>query len=147
MLVLTRKRGEQVRIGESILVTVTKMNNSQVTLGIDAPREMKVLRNELAAASLEQLAVLVTGAWLNVFLGVPRKDVNAQRFTWKVAAVGGAFEWEWDELGSWLRLSVINSLNDTPVQVHYWDRATRGEVERICRCLGMKVRGVREAAA
>ncbi len=47
MLVLSRKQGEKVRLGESILVTVVSVSGDKVRLGIQAPREVLVLRDEL----------------------------------------------------------------------------------------------------
>ena len=47
MLVLSRKVGESIFIGESIRVTVVQANNGRIRLGIDAPPEVIVLREEL----------------------------------------------------------------------------------------------------
>ena len=46
MLVLSRKVGESILISESIRVTVVQSNNGRIRLGIDAPPEIKVLREE-----------------------------------------------------------------------------------------------------
>src|SRR5947209_6869275 len=48
MLVLTRKLGKKIVIGERIVVTVVKLDHAQVRLGIEAPREIAVLREEIA---------------------------------------------------------------------------------------------------
>jgi carbon storage regulator len=48
MLILTRRAGESVRIGEDIEVTVMAVNGSQVRIGINAPREIAVDREEIA---------------------------------------------------------------------------------------------------
>lgn len=47
MLVLSRKRGESLIIGEGIRVTITRIAGNRVALGIDAPPEVPVLRGEL----------------------------------------------------------------------------------------------------
>jgi carbon storage regulator len=47
MLVLTRKLMEKLYIGEDICVTVVRLEGGQVRLGIDAPREVSVVRAEL----------------------------------------------------------------------------------------------------
>ena len=47
MLVLSRKVGEKVFIGENIAVTVVRINGGGVRLGIEAPSEMPVLREEM----------------------------------------------------------------------------------------------------
>jgi carbon storage regulator len=48
MLVLSRKVGESILISESIRVTVVQANNGHIRLGIDAPPEVIVLREELS---------------------------------------------------------------------------------------------------
>lgn len=47
MLVLTRRIGEQLLIGDDILVEVLEISGEQVRLGVTAPRGVKVLRDEL----------------------------------------------------------------------------------------------------
>jgi carbon storage regulator len=47
MLVLTRKLMERIFIGDEICVTVVRLEGGQVRLGIDAPREVAVVRAEL----------------------------------------------------------------------------------------------------
>ena len=47
MLVLSRKPLERIRIGESIIVTVVRVDGNTVRLGIEAPQEVSVLRGEL----------------------------------------------------------------------------------------------------
>ena len=48
MLVLSRKLGERIVIGDRIVVTVVKLDHGQVRLGIEAPREIAVFREEIA---------------------------------------------------------------------------------------------------
>ena len=47
MLVLTRKLMEKLYIGNDVCVTVVRLEGGQVRLGIEAPREVSVLRAEL----------------------------------------------------------------------------------------------------
>ena len=47
MLILTRKRGEQIVIGNDITVTVMELRGSAVRLGIDAPKELPAHRREV----------------------------------------------------------------------------------------------------
>ena len=47
MLVLSRKVGQRILIGDRIVVTVAKLENGQVRLGIEAPREIAVFREEI----------------------------------------------------------------------------------------------------
>jgi carbon storage regulator len=48
MLVVSRKVGERVLIGDQITVTVIKVGSGGVRIGIQAPKEMAVVREELA---------------------------------------------------------------------------------------------------
>lgn len=47
MLVLTRRLGESITIGENIRLVVVDIDGSQVKLGIEAPREIEIYREEL----------------------------------------------------------------------------------------------------
>ena len=50
MLVLTRRSGESITIGDDIIVTVISASGGQVRLGITAPRSVQVLREEIHKA-------------------------------------------------------------------------------------------------
>lgn len=50
MLILTRKKNETLRIGDDILVTIVDVQGDQVRLGITAPRDVSILRQELYEA-------------------------------------------------------------------------------------------------
>ncbi|MBU3109067.1 carbon storage regulator CsrA [Clostridium gasigenes] len=47
MLVITRKKGESVLIGDNIEITISKIDDGTVKIAIDAPREIRILRKEL----------------------------------------------------------------------------------------------------
>jgi carbon storage regulator len=47
MLVLSRKENERIRIGSSIILTVVRVQGSIVRLGIEAPPEIAIAREEL----------------------------------------------------------------------------------------------------
>ena len=47
MLVLTRKETEQIVIGDDIVITVNRINGNRVAIGIEAPREVSIVRGEL----------------------------------------------------------------------------------------------------
>lgn len=51
MLVLSRRRTEKIMIGDGIEVTVLEVRGDRVTLGIEAPPDLRVLRGELVEAS------------------------------------------------------------------------------------------------
>ena len=47
MLVLSRRENERIRLGDSIVVTVVRLSGDKVRLGIEAPPDVVVLREEL----------------------------------------------------------------------------------------------------
>ena len=53
MLVLSRKETQRIRLGESIVVTVVRVSGDKVRLGIEAPADMLVLRDELGPRETE----------------------------------------------------------------------------------------------
>ena len=53
MLVLSRKQGEQIKIGEGITVTVLGVRGGVIKLGIDAPPHLRILRGELVEWTAE----------------------------------------------------------------------------------------------
>jgi carbon storage regulator len=48
MLVLSRKEGERISIGENITLVISKIEGNRVAIGIEAPRQIKVVRGELS---------------------------------------------------------------------------------------------------
>ena len=48
MLVLSRKEGEKLVIGDNITLVVSKISGNRVTLGIEAPADVKIIRGELS---------------------------------------------------------------------------------------------------
>ena len=47
MLVLSRKIGERITIGDNITVVIQRIAGGRVSLGVEAPREVSILRSEL----------------------------------------------------------------------------------------------------
>ena len=47
MLVLSRKEGERIMLGDSIVLTIVRVSGDRVRLGIQAPSDMLILREEL----------------------------------------------------------------------------------------------------
>ncbi len=69
MLVLTRKLMEKLYIGNDVCVTVVRLEGGQVRLGIEAPREISVVRAELLdGRSVESQG---TSAWPTVIAPAP----------------------------------------------------------------------------
>ncbi len=51
MLVLSRKPGERILIGDEIAITIVRIGPNAVRVGIDAPRDMNIVREELCRPS------------------------------------------------------------------------------------------------
>jgi len=47
MLLITRNAGQSFFIGDDIKVTICKVGNTQVQIGIDAPKDVQILREEI----------------------------------------------------------------------------------------------------
>jgi carbon storage regulator len=56
MLVLSRKVGERLVIGDNITVVVSRVAGNRVTLGIEAPSDVRIVRGELKAETDEAAA-------------------------------------------------------------------------------------------
>ncbi len=54
MLVLSRKLGEKIVIGDNIVVTVVKIDRNQIRIGIEAPTDIPVYRQEIAPNRVEK---------------------------------------------------------------------------------------------
>jgi carbon storage regulator len=61
MLVLSRRPGESITIGDDIVVTVVAAANGQVRLGITAPQHVRVLRAEILKALKEENGAAAKG--------------------------------------------------------------------------------------
>jgi carbon storage regulator len=72
MLILSRKTNEKIMIGDDISVSIIEIRGDQVRIGVDAPKTVKVFRQEVfdaikaenkaAAESIKVLPVLKIGA-------------------------------------------------------------------------------------
>lgn len=67
MLILSRKMNQKIKIGEEITVTIIEIRGDQVKIGVEAPKNVKVFRQEIfsaiqtenrAAVSPENIGVL-----------------------------------------------------------------------------------------
>ncbi len=66
MLVLTRKVGEQVNIGNDIIVTVVEVDKGSVRLGIKAPKHIPIHRHEIYKKIQEENLIAAKGVSENV---------------------------------------------------------------------------------
>jgi carbon storage regulator len=53
MLVLSRKVGERIHVGDNIILEIRRIAGNRVTLALDAPRNVRILRGELERAARE----------------------------------------------------------------------------------------------
>lgn len=56
MLVISRKQGESLTISDNIKITVVSLGNDKVALGIEAPKEIQIMREELLETILANKA-------------------------------------------------------------------------------------------
>ncbi len=62
MLVLARRPGESIMVGQDIVVTVIEIKGGHVRIGIDAPRDVQVHREEIYEQVRQQNITAVEGA-------------------------------------------------------------------------------------
>jgi carbon storage regulator len=74
MLILSRKVNEKIMIGEDISVSIIEVRGDQVRLGVDAPRNVKVFRQEVFDAIMAENRAAAESA--PVF---PELDIGAER--------------------------------------------------------------------
>jgi len=51
MLVLSRKPGEKILVGDNVTITIVRIGPNTVRLGIEAPRDMNIVREELCSGA------------------------------------------------------------------------------------------------
>jgi carbon storage regulator len=64
MLILTRRRGESIRVGDHITFTVLGVSGEQVRIGVAAPREIAVDREEIYLRKKNEKKNVAAGAKL-----------------------------------------------------------------------------------
>ncbi len=71
MLVLTRKKGEVIKIGDDIEITVVATKGDQVKIGISAPKNVEIYRKEVYEEIIaeNQQASVDVAAVMNLFKG------------------------------------------------------------------------------
>jgi carbon storage regulator len=84
MLVLTRKIGERILIGDDITITVVEAGRSRVKLGIEAPAGHRILRSELLPGAES------TGSGPEAGAGTMRTKVDSARRPLRQRSAGSA---------------------------------------------------------
>ncbi len=81
MLVLSRKKNQSIDIGGQIRVTIIEAGNNTVKIGIEAPRDIPILRSELKTAAPHEKSQPATGVTEPPTAAVVTIcEVSAQRF-------------------------------------------------------------------
>lgn len=62
MLILTRKPGESLYIGDNVKITIVEIKGNQIRVGIDAPSELRIYREEIYLQILEENKKAAAGA-------------------------------------------------------------------------------------
>ena len=76
MLVLTRKQGEAITIGDNIEIVICQVRNGQVRVGISAPEGMLILRPEAVSAELRKQSQARLTEQLRATGPEPREDTH-----------------------------------------------------------------------
>ncbi|MDR3168045.1 MAG: carbon storage regulator CsrA [Treponema sp.] len=78
MLILSRKTNEKIMIGEDISISVIEIRGDQVRIGVDAPKTVKVFRQEVfdAIKAENKAAAESTPVFPELGLDTPRETLN-----------------------------------------------------------------------
>lgn len=83
MLVLSRKVGERILIGDNISVTIVRVAQGTVRIGVEAPHELPIVREELepksqggASGDLDKPASRVSRAMVESYNACPNGEYN-----------------------------------------------------------------------
>lgn len=74
MLLITRRPGEKIVLGDDITVTVMEVSGQTVKLGIDAPRALSIYREEIWAAVKQENEAAATAAEMPRLPRPPARD-------------------------------------------------------------------------
>lgn len=74
MLILQRKKGESIQIGDDIIISISEVSGDRVKLAIDAPLSVAVLRSELVEAADCNAEAAAVPAELVLDLNLIRKE-------------------------------------------------------------------------
>ena len=91
MLVLSRKVGERIHVGDNIVLEIRRIAGNRVTVALEAPRDVRILRGELEGParefrspepqSSEPVEAMATPAHLAVLSGMPSGQVERHLVT------------------------------------------------------------------
>lgn len=72
MLIITRKKGESLMIGDDIEITISKIEEGNIKIGIKAPKNVTILRKELYE-QVEEENKEATKIDMNMLKGIKKK--------------------------------------------------------------------------
>lgn len=77
MLVLTRRVGERIYIGDDIVIQIGKIDRYHVSIGIDAPKDISILREEVLLKNklIERLELKAAQAMVDEAVGYDEEDI------------------------------------------------------------------------
>jgi carbon storage regulator CsrA len=91
MLVLSRKVGERIHVGDNIVLEIRRIAGNRVTVALEAPRDVRILRGELEGPAREfrspehtgseAAGALATPVHLSVLSGLPTGQAERQLVT------------------------------------------------------------------
>ena len=80
MLISCRKEGESVQIGEQIEVRVISVRKNKVTLGVVAPRDIKIATRKLSEMEMVNTMAAVQSIDVGEWIGIPRQAAESIMF-------------------------------------------------------------------
>lgn len=91
MLVLSRKVGERIHVGDNIVLEIRRIAGNRVTVALEAPRDVRILRGELEGPAkefrtsepqgLEPVEAMANSGHLAVMTGMPAGQVERNLVT------------------------------------------------------------------
>ncbi len=79
MLVLSRRLGERIHIGDDVVITVVRIGPLSVRIGIEAPKDVHILRGEIPAKkSVQSMTVFVADPNTNQVIEIDADDLPAR---------------------------------------------------------------------
>ncbi len=108
MLILTRKPGESIYIGDQIKVTVVEIKGHQIRVGIDAPSELRIYREEIYLQILEENRQAAEASQMDA------AGLDSLAIKWSGSDSGDAKKPSSGNLGSGVRVKTLGPSNKSP---------------------------------
>ena len=108
LLVITRKNGESILIGDDIEITVSKVEDGSVKLAINAPKEMTILRKELFE-EVENQNKEATKVNIELIKMLEKNKMKKWKAIWNIFQIAWKNKWNNSALLNYNRISFILS--------------------------------------